>query len=784
MLESLRKDYEERADQAEGNGENDRAASLRELAGLTLYRRGLNMIDWAGVDKDRDYRYEQALDALTDFQWSLEDEKLIQYYAMHNQGIVQRLLGKTEEATDLQREVLERGQWYWDNQRVDPDSGARNEAVAPYISELMDRAWGELARDLLDAGDPTAANAVIDGMLDAHAKGKEPFGRPGWQVLLAWADTLAEIGRTGRAAELVKMVAEGAGNVPEGDIARQRLGSLVAESGAGVVESAGVLVAAARGLVDQARWDDAAWTWLRAAAVSGRNDADRKQFSVDSWLGAGRALTEQRRYLEAALAYTHGLDEAVALDKPDDLREYAGFQVYSSYDRRYKETTDAFDKKLRDDARDRLIKLGYGENLQFQNAREVFDEAAIARPQDPKRYTAALDELRAVPQTAPDYERSLVYVGRALTGLGRTDDALAAFDVMLARADDRSLAPVSSAARQRRDNALGEALYYKATLLLDPAVNRPADALGVLEGFEAKLPGPAQASLVESVKYQRVVAWSLLGKFEEAEAAWNDLNEFRPESPFLAVAAFRVSEAVLAASNAARDAGDVKAADALLHKAADFMWLYNERSGFPSYANLQNCGQWYLSVGDDEAAQKALSKALEKFGKDKDVTAEQLDQTRIGLATSYNRQKEFNRARPYWQDLAKRRPRDPVVMRGAALCYGGWLEPAPDGTIVEVPGSGDYADALKLWSDLHQGLSANKYRREWWESKLNAIYTLYREGTANPTSLEQARKVLDGVKALTPNYDQDTMSNLEPDKRYEDLLRPLFKYLEKKIPER
>lgn len=778
----LQREYGKLAEQQASEEREDEALATRDLAVLTIYFRGIVLLDWAGVERDPAFRLEEAIDALTEFQWELDEEKLTQYYAVHYQGVAARKLGQLDDASGLQNEVIERGQWYWDNMRVDPESGERNPSVAPFVSELMDRAWSELALLRLESGDSEGALATVDAMFVAHERGQEPFSTAGFEVLMGLADGLAAGGRGGKAAEIVKHVAEKA---PPGtavrEVAGRRLGEMVADDAlGGGDESAAVLMAAADGLFSDRRFADAAHTWGRALAAL-RDESERKAHLFDAWYGIGQALANERRHLEAALAYEKALEAALALGRDEDTQKAAAFRMYNAYDSRFKETASDFDKKLRDAASDRLIKLGVGEDLQFFKAREVFDAAVLARPQEAALYLEALDEFRAVPATAPNHERALVYAARALAGAGRADEALAAFDDFLTMADDKANAPINATARARRDVSLGECLYYKADQLLSEGVARPTDALATLAGFEEKLPG--QTGLIESVKYQRVVAHAALSQVEEGRAAFDDLKAYNPSGKYVSLAAFRMSDALYKASLAARDA-DPGAADGLLRAAADFMWMHCELAGFPSFANLVNSGAWFARAGDQDLALRSFQKAIDLFGEDPAVPVEQKDSARTGLATALNAAKEFNRARPWWQDLLKRNARSPAVMTGAARCFGGWLEAAADGTIVEVTGSGDYADAQKLWSDLAQGASARKYQRDWWEARLGAIYALYREGSINADRFADARKVLDSLRVLLPNYDGDTVGNLAPEQQYQDLLKPYFKYLEKKIPQR
>ncbi len=769
----LQAEYKDQEKAAGDRGNLDAADNFRQLASLTLYERGLNAVDWADVAKDREYRLEQAFDLLNDFQWELDEEVITQHFAVHYQGVVKRKLGDLEKALFLQNDVLEKAQWFWDN-------ALQNPAAAPFIAELFDRTWGEIATIKADGGDADGANAVIETMLQAHAKANLAFGGAGFDVLLAWADQLQALGRGGKALDIVKLVADQGASLPQGERARDLLATLVSESGIGDASPA-VLMAAAKGLNDRKDYAEAAFQFARVAG-SLRQDAELKEFLVPAWLGAARAYASDKLNLEAALAFGMALDAAVAQKAPLEVQESAAGGMSKNYDRRYLETKDAFDKTLRDQARDRLIKMGIVADLAFSQAKESFDIANGTSPPEPEAFLAAVEDLKAVTEDAPSYELSLVYQGRALAGAGKPKEALAAYDLLIKRASDPAFAPPNADARNRRDAALGSALYYKADLLLSAGMEKPVDALKVLEGFEEKL--SSQAGLVESVKYQRILACAMKGDVDAATKAVEDLAAFRADSSYLRVGWFQLSSALVKASEAARAKGDNAGADALLGRAADALWNSAELSGFPSFTNLLSIGEWYSRVGKPDLAQRSYLKSLEVFGKPgSNIPPASLDEARIGLALSYNQSNEFGRARPYWKDLESRRPSDVRVLVGAARGYGGWLELRPDGSIVEIPGSGDYGDAYKLWSTLFANAKVNApSERIWWESKLGTLYTQYREGAALPQSLIDARKALNNLAVLYPSYDEESLKDLPPEKQYSPSFRPLFKYLEKKIP--
>jgi hypothetical protein len=770
----LKREFTERAEQAEANDEEDLAISLFARASWQLYLKGKNGLYWADVSDDPEFRLEEAIGELVDYQWELSEETLGQYMALHYQGVALRKLGEIEEATTVQAEVIEKGEWYWTNVKG-------NAAAEALVADLFDLAWGEIAQIAVEQNNIAKAESTIQAMLDRHEKDDRAFGRIGYQVLLDWAGTLDTLGKQGDAAEIVKFVADGARSLPEGQRARDLL-SIYIPSGGEAIIPPGVLIDAARGLYDKQDFGESAYFYLRATA-SLLDPADRLEYEYVAWLGAGKALSKDKRHLEAGLAYEKALDAAVANSLEDDSKESAAIGMYNSFDRRYRETSDAFDKRVRDKASDRLIEMGYARDLAFLKAKEIFDEANLARPPQPALFAQARAEMESVSQDAPSFERALVYQARCLAGEGRYTEALAKFDEMLARAADSSLDPTNKQAMDKREAALAETHNYKAQLLLDPAVARPQDALDLLSGFEDSLAG--QNGFFESVKSMRVQAHCQLGQVDEAEEAYADLQELSPDGAFTRLAVYELANALLAASEKADAAGDADEWHSLLSRAADAMWSYNEMSGFPSYVNLLGSAEWFARVSRHDMARAAYEKALEIFDRPgKGITPAQLDLARIGLGTALNELRDFGSSRPIWKDLVARNPRHATIMRGAARGFGGWLEVGPDGLVVEVPGSGDFDDAFALWLEIFTGSSARKYHRDWWESKLGAIYTKYRQGTASPMSFIEARKILDNAMVTQPNYDEDTMEGLAEEDRYEPLFKPLYKYLETRIPAR
>src|SRR5262249_6254445 len=154
---------------------------------------------------------------------------------------------------------------------------------------------------------------------------------------------------------------------------------------------------------------EAAFAYESAAAAL-RTPEESKQYAMAAWLGAARSLASVGRHLEAALACEHALDAAVAAGQGTDTQAALAMEMYGDFDRRAKETGEAFDRDLKSKAIQRVTALGVGSDLPFFEAKERFDDAAAATPQSPALYDQALADFQKLSPSAPSYERALVYV--------------------------------------------------------------------------------------------------------------------------------------------------------------------------------------------------------------------------------------------------------------------------------------------------------------------------------------------------------------------------------------
>lgn len=763
----------------EGAWFSDSAKAMALRGNTTYYLRGLNAIEWAEVSDDREFRIETAIELLDEFTWEVSDEVLVYYAAMYEQARALAALGELEDAKDLADNLLELARpMFWEWEFEDGTTGGVGDLsgnAQNLISGMFSDVWGFLARFAAEHESIEAGQQWIDTLLAEHEAQGIAISRRGNQVLLEWVEALDALGQGGKATRIAKLVADKARGTPEGDRAEVLLASLVEGS---FVESPDVLMSVAKGKASDGQQADAAFNFMRAAALS-TSDADREQFAFDAWMGVGEALTKLRRYLEAAVAYTQALETAQALGRDGDDIERSAVKMYNSYDRRFKETQHPFDKDLRDTASQMLINMGVAGDLPFLQAQEAFSEL---QPGDIQGYLRVKADFEAVPTSSPNYEKALVYVARCLLGAEKIREADEAFTAVEARADDPALAPSSADSRVRREVAMAQARYYHVELLLSDEVADANRALDVLADFEDEV--ASQESFFPLVRYQRVRAYAMAGDVDAAEAALDVLIETGADDLYVANAAFRVAAALETEARAMQEAeGDPAQVRDLLRRAGDAMWMYNERSGFTRFVNLVTTGDWYLEAGEPAAAQRAYEKVREVFSGEESQS--RLDDALIGLATAYDQQRDFGRSRQVWKDLLARKPRDTDVRRGAALSFGGWmiLDDAGTSVVEEVAGSGDYQEAYDLWGELLKAANVNnKYTDIWWQAKLGTIYTNYRQREMDPAKLELARKFIDNLRLSTPEWDQSTYDTLDPESRYEPMYWPFFRYLDRQIP--
>lgn len=789
-MERLQDEAEAIAEQQRSNDKIDDADRTQARANFTLYLRGLNGIDWARVSDDPTFRLEEAIEDLDDFLWEVDEFALLYPMATFEQGRAYATLSKftsdAEEAAEYMsdaRDILSNGvlneqniEVYWDAIKEWGPS------AQGHIASLFDRTWAFMAELEAEAGNLDAAQRWIDTMRSEHERLGVRYGSDGLRALLDWAQRLTELGQTDAATDILKFVAgpDGGRGTPEGQEADGLLANVVKDSGVGSITSVDVLVSVGAGFWNEGNYADAGYAYLRAYGLMS-TDEQRELYAQDALGGAARALRQQGRNLEAAMAYELQLEDLRART-PDDLAsiERVAENLIGAYERQLKATGDAFDKQQRTAAQDRLNEIpGISLDVQFIRAKEQLDEAVADRATDPARYLAALAELEGVPETSPNYEFALVKQGDALARAGRPEEALARLQQVIDRAADPAFAPTNAQGLARREGALAQARYEAARLLLSDELARPEEALDVLANFEEDVPG--QESFHAPVKHQRVLAYAMASRFDEAEDALAVLRESGASAPRVRGAAQATYGALRNAAEAARPERGPEAR-ALWSRAARALGVANEVSGYSSFPNGMLAAQHHLDAGEPAEAER-VAREVERTFEGKAVDEDTADALKIVLATALDEQSDFGRARPIWKDLLDRRDSRIDVLVGAARSYGGWLEADDDGNVTEIAGSGDFQEAHKLWIQVDRiARQTAEYEPLWWEGKLGGIYTKYRLGAQESDATADARALLDGLKIFFPNFDKDAQDRLPEEKRFTPRYFTLLRYLDRKLP--
>ncbi|GJM22276.1 MAG: hypothetical protein DHS20C15_21910 [Planctomycetota bacterium] len=788
-LERLQDEAMALAEQQESNGEDDKATRTTLRANLTLYLRGLNGINWARVSESPAFRLEEAIENLDDFLWEVDEFALLYPMATFEQGRAYATLAKYTSDPDESAEYLsdaldilsngvlneQNTEVYWESINDFAPAGQAG------IAALFDRTWAYMAELEVEGGDLDAAQAWIDRMRSEHERLGVRFGPDGLRALTDWGIRLSELGQTDAATDILKFVAgpEGGRGTPEGEEANSQLASLVQTQGVSAIASVDVLVSVGAGLRSEQNYAEAGYAYLRAYGLIS-TDEERELYTQEALGGAASALRAQGRFLEAAMAYELQLEDLRARNGSDLIAvEKVAVNLIGAFEKQYKASGDDFDRQLRSDTQDRLNKIpGISLDVQFIRASELLSEAEQSK--DPASFMQALVELEGVPETSPNYEYALVKQGEALEGAGRYDDALARFNQMIERAADPALAPTNAQGLSRREGALAQARYSAATLLLSDELQRADDALAMLQDFEEDVPG--QETFHAPVKYQRVLAYAMAGRFDEAEDALDVLRNSKASSA-------RIQGAALATYSTLKDAAEAvevqtsSEAREFWSRAARALSVANEVSEYASFTNGLLATQHYLAAGEPAEAE-ATARAVEKAHQDRKPPTSSADALKIALATSLDEQGDYGRARPIWKDLEARNPNRMDVLVGAARSYGGWLAVDENGDVIEIPGSGDYGEANELWVQKIYGVvnQTSKHEPIWWETKLGGIYTDYRRMEQDSSHGTRARSVLTNVQLFTPQYDKTVQELLPEDKRFTPRYFTLFRYLDRKLP--
>lgn len=769
-------------------------ARIQDLTMFALYRRGESYFFWGLLyppkDANREDYLNKCAEALVDYQWEAGDESIFSLYAYLYQGLAEFELGRgdPDRAPEHDEKALaslthiysENGILFDDLAKLAPEERS-------FVAELAEKAYLGAARLYREAANRIEAsstigeaddlskiasvyalelpapvlkpalvtglrNAAIAAITDYEArfqKAKLARSDHGQRALLEKARTMLDAGNSGGALAIVNEVAK----ATERSLVGVEANSLLAEIAAGgsVTLSPEVLARAADGFLSDAKYADAIAAFHQVLGAL-KSDTDRAAFAGEAWTKIGGCYETLGRYLEAALAYEQGLKDTPASD--DKYGELA-LAAYNAWDRRYRETKQDFDQKERNRVRDLVTKLGISGDLQFLVAREAFSDALATKDEAEraKKHVAAAAEFDKVADSSNYYERALVYKARSLAGTGKNDEAVKVFDQLLARiADPKFGVALDKKKSVQRDIAAAEGVFYRASVLQE--LDRHADVLKSLEGYESKF--SKQQAFFPNVNLLRVQASVGAGKVAEAEQLLAALKADSPDGAptvsamnLLAGAHFDAYKAALAAKDEAKSKEHLK-------QAADHLAAFNGKTGYGSYQNLRNVGDWYFELGELPLAIDSMKRLTDKFGKNP-AHKKAIDfEVKPKLGDAYLRLDPPNcqEAHAILAEVYPLKRKDRNVVRNYARSLGGWLEERDNGaTYIEITGVGNYSEAISKWIELKKGIedAGDKNSPDWWDCLVNSLYCYYLTSKTDPRVKDEALNLLKNWKTINPD---------------------------------
>ncbi|MFG0315626.1 MAG: hypothetical protein ACF8XB_00030, partial [Planctomycetota bacterium JB042] len=391
-------------------------------------------------------------------------------------------------------------------------------------------------------------------------------------------------------------------------------------------------------------------------------------------------------------------------------------------------------------------------DIQFLVARESYSNATGEPDAEKKKelYAQAAKDLAKVDATSNYYERALVLKGRSEDGAGKPEDAIATFDFLFSRAAKEGVAH-SKKLTQQRAIALAEAAFYKAGVLLD--LERHSEVLKTLEGYESKHEG--QAPFFPNVQYYRIRALVGLGEWDRAEELLGSLEANHPRASTVGYAINAVAAGFYDAYKNHADEGSEEALGHLT-KAANYLARYNKLSGYGSFQNLRNVADWTKRLGEYGLAAENYKRLIDRFGKQPKYARTVDSKVKRDYAEVLLAQKEFQAAVPLWTEVYAANRKNREVVRSFALCLGGWLEEEENRglyTYTEVPGAGQYKEAMEKWFELKKGLedAGEKGTDGWWETVANYLFCNHMAAKQNPQMKDAGLKLIENYKALYPD---------------------------------
>lgn len=740
--------------------------------------RAMTYIAWARLyppgSLERDQYSQQALSHLESFALVAGPVASLRAYKLT--GDAYALRGEYSDAEDYYVYVIETGKEYLDSPELDPSSRG-------YYGDVVQDAYFGLLQLLEKTGPRERFQEVLDDFESWLRDSGVTVSEPGFRIQLMQARQLADEGRIRDALEIADQVATDNAN----GLLRLEANAVMAHA----IELAPPDAEIPLDLVYQAGEGsffnedyERAITLFRSLVARLSGSPDEAEFGARTFYYLGRSWNALDFPMLAALAYQTGA-ERYPTDEDYGLRCAKAWQAKADVIYRSR-PSDAVLSEWAEKASRAVSEFGGAtpDSLAWRNAETRYkvaqglaSELRKAKEPDPAKVKEA---LRAYDQAIQAYERipeASRYAEAALV-----QRAIAHYDVVQWRREDADEAirllktyleewvqdpertPKDPFERKTRKEKVPTAAFYLARTYRKLALLGDTEAweemLKALEGFEERF--PEQKDLADAAFDFRIEGLLALGRPDEAEGVFAELQAREPKPSRLASAAYKLYKYFQDGAAAAETATDRSAA---LAKAVHYLSIYNQAATRPAWANLYTEADLRLQLGEWEEAEELLRRILDQYASE--LNDDYRFAVEVRLVRSLLEQRRVGEAVPIVDRLRQARPNDRRVKEFTVMVKAGFLV-EKDGRILEVPGEGTpeaLSEAAEAANELVQIASYEAGRKDppispfryapWWEARVLQIYVTYRLGQVDPDYAGAHRRILEGLERQAPDLGEE-----------------------------
>lgn len=752
-------DFDAYMEEADGLTEDQILAKTVE-AYRPLSDIALAYYEWAQLyspgEFNREDYFNKCIEAAEEFVWEVGTEPFISFRVYYYEALAYMKLGQLDQANTYLNFILNDETGLPIFFGPDDDPAELPQVFVNELTSLIELCYLAIAENHNSSKEYEKTTQAAEKLQAFYTRFKSRGVKPtdsGDEVMLELGMAEFLMGKPGGMPR-VQRVAEAHPNDAIGTKAKEYI-STILQGGTGDIATVippSIWMAGAETDLKDGKLMDSVDKYHRALGALDQiaDEAERRTLALEAWNRIGSIYRGDGRLIEASLAFEQGLQIAAAM-KDAEAVERLGVAWYNTLLARQRETKDKRDSRKKDEAMSRLAGMGI-ENMSFLVAKDDFEAARILPVDSADRKAAfqkALSGLNDVKKGDINYERALVYQARSSAEQGDFADALKKLEHLEKHIADPKNAPGADRKKiQAREIAHTETTYYRATYLAE--LGRHDEVLEALKEFEAKF--ASQDKFFRGVNYLRLRA--LLGKQPPRLAEAEALYAAKKEGLLPEVSGFYLAQAYIDVGNAEGTAEAQR--KEYLKKGAGYLYAYCEASGFNSFRNLKAAADSYKAIGEWDQAIRVYAKLVDLYD-GQAAYRDQIEQVvNLSMAESYLEKREFSSAAPLFKSLVKRFEGNKEILMKAGRCFGGWLD-VTDGQCVEVPGSGDYKEAVEIWNTvLTKGFRPeDKFTPEWFEVKFFTLYSRYRARQIDPSYFTGAQQLMENLFTSTLNFYKD-----------------------------